>query len=90
MLSILLPETHAGGLTACRFGHPDQHTNGPMSCLRMQMSSLGINPEQNAPNSWMVETTWATWVTMLKAERLFLTKGNWHVACSDFREGPCD
>ena len=57
MLSILLPGSRAGGWTACRFGHPDQHSNGPMSSLRMRMSSLRINTEQNGPNNWMIETS---------------------------------
>ncbi|CAE7812119.1 unnamed protein product [Symbiodinium sp. CCMP2592] len=30
----------------------------------------------NGPNNWMIETSWTQ---MTKAERLFLTKGNWHV-----------
>eukprot|EP00439_Symbiodinium_sp_Y106_P035889 s7757_g4.t1 len=64
MMSVLLPGTRSGGTTACRFDHPDQHSNGPMSSLRMRM------------NNWMIETSWTQ---MTKAERLFLTKGNWHV-----------
>ncbi|OLP93534.1 hypothetical protein AK812_SmicGene24556 [Symbiodinium microadriaticum] len=64
------------GLAACRFDHPDQRSNAIMSSLRMRMSSLGINTERNGPNNWMIETGW---VTMTKAERLFLTKENWHV-----------
>ena len=77
MMSVLLPGTRSGGTTACRFGHPDQHSNGPMSSLRMRMHSLGIQTEINGPNDWMIETT--SWTQMTKAERLFLTKGNWHV-----------
>ena len=76
MLSVLLPGTRAGGIPACRFDHPDQFSNGPRSSLRMRMSSLGISPEQNGPNAWMMETSW---VSMTKAERLFLTTRNWHV-----------
>ena len=76
MLSVLLPGTRSGGTTACRFDHPDQHSNGPMSSLRMRMHSLGIQTEINGPNNWMIETSWTQ---MTKAERLFLTKGNWHV-----------
>ena len=56
-----------------RFDHPDQHSNGPASSLRMRMSSIGINAEQNDPDEWVIESSW---VTMTKAERL---KGNWHV-----------
>ena len=73
MLSDLLPGTRAGGTTACQFDHPDQHSNGPM---RMRMHSLGIQPEQNGPNNWMIESSWTG---MTKPERLFLSKGNWHV-----------
>ena len=40
------------------------------------MHSLGIQTEINGPNYWMIETSW---MQMTKAERLFLTKGNWHV-----------
>ena len=76
MLSALLPGTLAGGLTACKFDHPDQHSNGPVSSLTIRMSSLGINPQQNGPNNGMIETSW---VTMTKAERLFRNKGNRHV-----------
>ena len=76
MLSVLLPGTRSGGTTACRFDHPDQHSNGPMSSLRMRMHSLGIQTEISGPNDWMIETSWTQ---MTKAERLFLTKGNWHV-----------
>ncbi|CAE7561684.1 unnamed protein product [Symbiodinium sp. CCMP2592] len=35
----------------------------------------GISPMQNDPNACMIETSW---VTMTKAERLFLTKRDWH------------
>ena len=76
MMSVLLPGTRSGGTTACRFDHPDQHSNGPMSSLRMRMHSLGTQTEINGPNNWMIETSWTQ---MTKAERLFLTKGNWHV-----------
>ena len=76
MMSVLLPGTQSGGTTACGFDHPDQHSNGPMSSLRMRMHSLGIQTEVNGPNNWMIETSWTQ---MTKAERLFLTKGNWHV-----------
>ena len=76
MMSVLLPGTRSGGTTACRFDHPDQHSNGPMGSLRMRMHSLGIQTEINGPNNWMIETSWTQ---MTKAERLFLTKGNWHV-----------
>ena len=76
MLSVLLPGTRSGGTTACRFDHPDQHSNGPMSSLRMRMHSLGIQTEINGPNDWMIETSWTQ---MTRAERLFLTKGDWHV-----------
>ena len=74
MLSVLLPGTRSGGTTACRFDHPDQHSNGPMSSLRMRMHSLGIQTEINGPNDWTIETSWTQ---MTKAERVFLTKGNW-------------
>ena len=56
MLSVLLPGTRAGGTTACRFDHPDQHSNGPMSSLSMRMHSLGLQPEMNGPNNWMIES----------------------------------
>ena len=51
MMSVLLPGTRSGGTTACRFDHPDQHSNGPMSSLRMRMHSLGIQTEVNGPNN---------------------------------------
>ena len=41
VLSILLPGTRAGGLTACRFDHPDKHSNGPASPLRMRCPRWG-------------------------------------------------
>ena len=56
MMSVLLPGTRGGGTTACRFDHPDQHSNDPMSSLRMRMHSLGIQTEINGPNNWMLET----------------------------------
>ena len=40
------------------------------------MNSLGINVVQNGPNECMVETAW---YAMTKAERMFLTKGHWHI-----------
>ena len=58
------------------FEHPDKYSNGPMSSLRLRMNSLGINMVQNGPNKCMAETTW---YAMSKAERVFLTKGYWHV-----------
>ena len=76
MLSVLLSGTRAGGTTACRLDHPDQHLNGPMSSLRMRMLSLGIQPEMSGPNNLMIASGWTG---KTKAERLFLSKGNWHV-----------
>ena len=76
ILSLLIPGTRSGGLSGCRFEHPDEHSNGPMSSLRLRMNSLGINVVQNGPNECMVETAW---YAMTKAERMFLTKGHWHI-----------
>ena len=76
ILSLLIPGTRSGGLSGCRFEHPDEHSNGPMSSLRLRMNSLGINVVQNGPNECMVETAW---YTMSKAERMFLEKGHWHI-----------
>eukprot|EP00439_Symbiodinium_sp_Y106_P076010 s1279_g15.t1 len=50
ILSLLVPGTRSGGLSGCRFEHPDEHSNGPMSSLRLRMNSLGINVVQNGPN----------------------------------------
>ena len=47
ILSLLIPGTRSGGLSGCRFEHPDEHSNGPMSSLRLRMNSLGINVVQN-------------------------------------------
>ena len=52
ILSLLIPGTRSGGLSGCRFEHPDEHSNGPMSSLRLRMNSLGINVVQNGPNGW--------------------------------------
>ncbi|CAE7728433.1 GIP [Symbiodinium sp. CCMP2592] len=60
----------------CRFEHPDEHSNGPMSSLLLRMNSLGIATVQNGPNECMVETAW---YAMTKTERMFLTKGNWRI-----------
>eukprot|EP00439_Symbiodinium_sp_Y106_P078922 s4734_g17.t1 len=76
ILSLLVPGTRSGGLSGCRFEHPDEHSNGPMSSLRLRMNSLGINVVQNGPNECMIETAW---YCMSKAERMFLEKGHWHV-----------
>ena len=76
ILSLLIPETRSGGLSGCRFEHPDEHSNGPMSSLRLRMNSLGINVVQNGPNMCMVETAW---YAMTEAERMFLEKGHWHI-----------
>eukprot|EP00439_Symbiodinium_sp_Y106_P081960 s2757_g21.t1 len=76
ILSLLIPGTRSGGLSGCRFEHPDEHSNGPMSSLRLRMNSLGINEVQNGPNECMVETAW---YAMTKAERMFLEKGHWHI-----------
>ena len=43
ILSLLIPGTRSGGLSGCRFEHPDEHSNGPMSSLRLRMNSLSIN-----------------------------------------------
>ena len=56
ILSLLIPGTRSGGLSGCRFEHPDEHSNGPISSLRLRMNSLGINMVQNGPNECMVET----------------------------------
>ena len=76
ILSLLIPGTRSGGLSGCRFEHPDEHSNGPMSSLRLRMNSLGINVVQNGPSECMIETAW---YCMSKAERLFLEKGHWHI-----------
>ena len=76
ILSLLIPGTRSGGLSGCRFEHPDEHSNGPMSSLRLRMNSPGINVVQNGPNECMVETAW---YAMTKAERMFLEKGHWHI-----------
>ena len=62
ILFLLIPGTRSGGLSGCRFEHPDEHSNGPMSSLRLRMNSLGINVVQNGP----IETAW---YCMSKAER---------------------
>ena len=40
------------------------------------MNCLAIEIPQNGPNDCMAETAW---YAMTKAERMFLTKGNWHI-----------
>ncbi|CAE7354299.1 Spag1 [Symbiodinium sp. KB8] len=60
LLSVLLPDTRAEGLTACRFGHPDLRCNGPASSLRTRMSSLAINAELNGQNNLLIESSWVT------------------------------
>ena len=57
ILSLLIPGTRSRGLSGCRFEHPDEHSNGPISSLRLRMNSLGINMVQNGPNECMIETT---------------------------------
>ena len=59
-----------------RFDRPDEHSNGPMSSLRLRMNSLGIRTVSNGINECMMETGWHA---MTKAERMFLTKGNWQI-----------
>ncbi|OLP82439.1 hypothetical protein AK812_SmicGene36919 [Symbiodinium microadriaticum] len=77
LMSCEIPGTRSGGLAGCRFEHPDEHSNGPMSSLRLRMNSLAmIDTVQNGPNDCMVETTW---YAMTKAERMFFTKANWHI-----------
>ena len=76
IVSCVLPGTRSGGLSGCRFEHPDEHSNGPMSSLRLRTNSLAIEVPANGPNDCMVETAW---YAMTKAERMFLTKGNWRI-----------
>ncbi|CAE7330836.1 unnamed protein product, partial [Symbiodinium sp. CCMP2592] len=76
ILSVLLPGTRSGGMSGCRFDHPDEHSNGPMSSLRLRMNSLDIRAVSNGINECMIETGW---FAMTKAERMFLTKGNWQI-----------
>ena len=76
LMSCVIPGTRSGGLAGCRFEHPDEHSNGPMSSLRLRMNSLAIDTVQSGPNDCMVETAW---YAMTKAERMFFTKGNWHI-----------
>ena len=40
ILSLLIPGTRSGGLSGCRFEHPDEHSNGPMSSLRFHLASM--------------------------------------------------
>ena len=76
ILSLLIPGTWSGRLSGCRFEHPDEHSNGLISSLRLRMNSLGINMVQNGPNECMVETAW---YAISKAERMFLEKVYWHI-----------
>ena len=55
LLSVVIPGTRSGGLSGCRFEHPDEHSNCPMSSLRLRMNSLAIDIPQNGPNDCMVE-----------------------------------
>ena len=83
IISVLLPGTRSGGMSGCRFDHPDEHSNGPMSSLRLRMNSLDIGPVSNRVNECMMETGW---FAMTKAERMFLTKGNWQI---EWKLAPC-
>ena len=68
ILSLLIPGTRSGGLSGCRFDHPDEKSNGPMSSLRLRMNSLEIGPVTNRVDECMMETGW---FAMTKAERMF-------------------
>ena len=76
ILSLLMPGTRSGGLSGCRFDHPDERSNGPMSSLRLRMNSLEIGPVTNRVDECMMETGW---YAMTKAERMFLTKPVWNI-----------
>ena len=76
ILSLLMPGTRSGGLSGCRFDHPDERSNGPMSSLRLRMNSLEIGPVTNRVDECMMETGW---FAMTKAERMFLTKPIWNI-----------
>ena len=76
LLSLLIPGTRSGGLSGCRFEHSDEHSNGPMSSLRLRMHSVDICTVQNGPNECMMETGW---YCMSRAERMFLERGDWHL-----------
>ena len=76
ILSLLMPGTRSGGLSGCRFDHPDERSNGPMSSLRLRMNSLDIGPVTNRVDECMMETGW---FAMTKAERMFLTKPIWNI-----------
>ena len=76
ILSLLMPGTRSGGLSGCRFDHPDERSNGPMSSLRLRMNSLAIGLVTNRPDECMMETGW---FAMTKAERMFLTKPVWNI-----------
>ena len=76
ILSLLMPGTRSGGLSGCRFDHPDERSNGPMSSLRLRMNSLDIGPVTNRVDECMMETGW---FAMTKAERMFLTKPVWNI-----------
>ena len=39
IISVLLPGTRSGGMSGCRFDHPDEHSNGPMSSLRLEVEN---------------------------------------------------
>ena len=44
MMSVLLPGTRSGGTTACRFDHPDQHSNG-LNELAENANALSWHPD---------------------------------------------
>ena len=75
ILSLLMPGTRSGGLSGCRFDHPDERSNGPMSSLRLRMNSLAIGPVTNRPDECMMETGWFA----MTKERMFLTKPVWNI-----------
>ena len=76
ILSLLMPGTRSGGLSGCRFDHPDERSNGPMSSLRLRMNFFEIGPVTNRVDECMMETGW---FAMTKAERMFLTKPVWNI-----------
>ena len=51
ILSLFSPGTRSGGLSGCRFEHPDEQSSGPMPSLRLRMNSLGIMWSRTARTS---------------------------------------
>ena len=64
ILSLLMPGTRSGGLSGCRFDHPDERSNGWASALQLRSPTHTVAATvprlwYRAPKEWAMQAMWS-------------------------------